>query len=476
MKIFSTYVMLLIILGFFGNTALSQDKNPNNEEIILDKNLKKAAKGISGFGGMFFDKNGSLNIYLLEDIQQLDAKAVTTKRAKIKTVVEEMFGKKFLDRRSPLHTEKKDTSSKQSSQIILLKGDYDIQQLSKWREDINHLLAITGVVFVDLDERKNRLTIGVESEILREQLNDMLKKTDVPREAIIIEKTKPVRFHNNLRGYHRPILGGVMISIDVGWSKIQTCTLGFNAIQGKYNGFVTNSHCTRVRGGTENTEFYQPEEPFWRELFDEFVLFGFVRDTKVGDEIVDPDFFTGGKCPKGRKCRYSDSAFIAYTIPIVQNIAIARTTGSNNGSLTIDNHIPSIPIVGEEMTLIPGSYLHKIGRTTGWTEGLVGHTCVNSSVSNTNITLLCQTYVHRIAGDTHIMSDHGDSGSPVFKWDGANAYLAGILWGGSDDGSYFVFSPIAQVKRELKLNKTYDYFSRSPPDPLISPPGGLQLK
>ncbi|MCK4489471.1 MAG: hypothetical protein KAU23_04380, partial [Anaerolineales bacterium] len=47
-------------------------------------------------------------------------------------------------------------------------------------------------------------------------------------------------------------------------------------------------------------------------------------------------------------------------------------------------------------------------------------------------------------------------GSPVFEWLGAYANLAGILWGGPDDGSSFVFSPMNQIEQELGALTTYD--------------------
>jgi hypothetical protein len=44
----------------------------------------------------------------------------------------------------------------------------------------------------------------------------------------------------------------------------------------------------------------------------------------------------------------------------------------------------------------------------------------------------------------------GDSGSGVFQiTSGSNVKLGGILWGGSSDGSLFVYSPFSQVVKEL---------------------------
>ena len=71
------------------------------------------------------------------------------------------------------------------------------------------------------------------------------------------------------------------------------------------------------------------------------------------------------------------------------------------------------------------------------------NTCVNTNVSGSRIHLLCQTFVAAGVGG-------GDSGSGVFQiTSGNNVKLVGILWGGSSDGSTFVYSPFSQVVKEL---------------------------
>jgi V8-like Glu-specific endopeptidase len=48
----------------------------------------------------------------------------------------------------------------------------------------------------------------------------------------------------------------------------------------------------------------------------------------------------------------------------------------------------------------------------------------------------------------------GDSGSPVFIGTGT-VTLVGILWGGSSDGSTYVFSPLNQIENELGALATF---------------------
>jgi hypothetical protein len=118
---------------------------------------------------------------------------------------------------------------------------------------------------------------------------------------------------------------------------------------------------------------------------------------------------------------------------------IAKTTGANNGSLTING---SFSITAEGSAVV-GDVVNKIGRTTGWTQGAVSATCVNTGVSGSNIVQLCQTFVDAGVGG-------GDSGSDVFAQTGtSSATLLGILWGGNSSGTLFVYSPITNIEQEL---------------------------
>jgi len=126
---------------------------------------------------------------------------------------------------------------------------------------------------------------------------------------------------------------------------------------------------------------------------------------------------------------------------------IAKTTGDpNTGSFTI---VPDINthfhIVKENSSAVVGEVVNKVGRTTGWTQGPVTATCVNTAVSGTNIVQICQNFVTAGVGS-------GDSSSPVFSitptsTDPNAVVLRGILWGSS--GSTFVYSPIGNIEQEL---------------------------
>jgi hypothetical protein len=117
---------------------------------------------------------------------------------------------------------------------------------------------------------------------------------------------------------------------------------------------------------------------------------------------------------------------------------IAKTNRPAKSALTITGQF-SITAEGEA---VAGQTVNKVGRTTGWSQGAVTATCVNTNVSGSNITELCQDFVNAAVGS-------GDSGSPVFAiTSGTNVRLLGILWGGSGNQS-FVFSPLSNIEAEL---------------------------
>jgi hypothetical protein len=292
------------------------------------------------------------------------------------------------------------------------------------------VLALAGTVFADHDEANNRLLFGVEKAAAIRGVSTALERLGIPSTAYAIQVVEPIELVASLRDKWRPTQGGIQIHFTQ-----YLCTLGFNADDGTQRSFITNSHCTGSQGGVESTLYYQPTST--------------VDLTVIATEVEDPTYFRGGACPRGRKCRYSDSSRALYSGSVASTRgAIAKTSGPNNGSLTVtgvftvtsqDNTRTSFPI---------GTTVNKIGRTTGWTQGNVTNTCVNTNVSGSNVTQLCQTFVSNPGGAVVVGS--GDSGSNVFQiTSGTNVQLLGILWGGNGSGTQFVFSPLKQIRDEL---------------------------
>ena len=330
-------------------------------------------------------------------------------------------------------------------------------QLEKQKVQARPVHEIEGVVFTDADETRNLLVVGVVNLGLAKAVEQKLKQLGIPLSSVEIVKTEPIVFATSLRDYVRPLEGGLQIAfVDGGLAYY--CTMGFNAVRPDANGvdvhgFMVNSHCTTEKFQVDGTDHYQP----WLSPSSQL----------IGNEIADPPAFKNGECVKGKKCRYSDAAFDQLAGSVSATLcSIARPDDFNNGSLTLDTVDSSFNIVGElEGNAAMGTTLNKVGRTTGWTQGAVTMSCVDTGVQGGgNILLLCQDFVGAEV-------DGGDSGSPVFEIvPGTNdVTLNGILWGGASDGSYFVYSPISNIETDLGHLTTYVAGGTPTPTPTPGP-------
>ncbi len=295
------------------------------------------------------------------------------------------------------------------------------------------VLALPGTVFADHDEANNRLLFGVENAAAIKGVSTALARLGIPASAYAVVVTEPIHQVASLQGKWRPTRGGIQIHFSQ-----YLCTLGFNADgDNSERSFITNSHCTAKQGGVESTAYYQPTST--------------VDATAVAVEVEDPQYFRNGACPRGRKCRYSDSARARYNSGTgSERGVIAKTSAPNNGSLEAAA-TDAFTVTSQDNNTTnfgTGTVVNKVGRTTGWTQGNVTNTCVTTNVSGSNITQLCQTFVQN--SNNAVVVGGGDSGSNVFRIvSGDNVQLVGILWGGNSSGTQFVFSPLQQVQREL---------------------------
>jgi hypothetical protein len=298
------------------------------------------------------------------------------------------------------------------------------------RERARPVFEIDGVIYVD-EADDGMLEIGVVGGNVIQAVQQRLARLGIPLERVRVVETKPIHELATLRDNVRPLVGGLQIAFVKG-GLTYICTLGFIAVRGGITGFITNSHCTSKEFQWDGTVHYQPlPSPL----------------NPIGAEILDPQAFD---CPgaRGLKCRYSDAAFDQLFNGVEASLGyIARTT--EIGSIIIAGlYKIAFKHVGNAET---GTTLRKVGRTTGETEGLVTNTCVDVRPIRSRVIRLCQDIV--AAGTTIVAG--GDSGSPVFKLadnpDTAEVEveLYGVLWGGSSDGTIFVYSPLTNIENDL---------------------------
>jgi hypothetical protein len=373
------------------------------ETQTLDEQLAAVAKQVPGFGGMFYDQDGTLQVYMAEHKGPADAALMSSLDA---VLAREVGGGERLSGRG----------------MEVIEGQYDFLALHGWQQQITpEVLNIPGVAYTDNNESKNRIEIGItDTPGTAEEVRKTLAILGIPSDAVVLSETKEMDQY--LRSRRRPLRGGLQINFG-GF----LCTLGFVAVRNGVNGYVTNSHCTTTQGGVQGTVEHQPTASG--------------TTNRVGIEIADPTYFTGSGCPAGRRCRRSDSSFIQVPHPSGPSVTTARGTIARPAVNSINWNGVDIFNITSEGSAVVGQAVTKVGRTTGRTAGTVSQTCVNTNVSGTTITQLCQTFAnYGNAG--------GDSGSPVFRITTLpSVVLVGINWGGN--GTISVFSPITQIQQEL---------------------------
>jgi hypothetical protein len=368
------------------------------------------ARQVPGFGGFFLSQDGTPTVYLTRGSSRAPAERLLAGYLKGQGL--------------------------STAAVRVLEARYRWQQLERWQAAATvEALAVPGAVFVDNDETSNRVRIGVENLTAMAQVRAAVARLRIPDDALIVDRAEPIVQVADLQHVvDRPVRAGVQINFP-GF----LCSLGFNATSGGVPSFVTASHCTNKQGGVESTPYWQPLET--------------TAPTQIATEVADPVYVKGGPgCPRGKLCRYSDASRAAYINGVSGALGvIAQTSGANNGSITISG---SFSITSDDCgttggCLAVGTTVNKVGRTTGWTSGAISNTCVNTGVSGSRIVQFCQTFVSAGVGA-------GDSGSDVFQvTSGSNVKLAGVLWGGNSGGTLFVFSPFANVTRELGALTTH---------------------
>lgn len=145
----------------------------NAHEIVppqrtLDDKFARIAQDVPGFCGSFLDEQGDLVLCLVKPTFEAQTAA--------KAAVERLF-----HRRS-------------GNNVRVQEGQYDFLQLLEWKERLDNVLSLPGVVFLDLDEVRNRVVIAVNRHdpSASRRVEQFVQGSGVPREAVIIEESEPV--------------------------------------------------------------------------------------------------------------------------------------------------------------------------------------------------------------------------------------------------------------------------------------------
>ncbi|MGH7471729.1 MAG: hypothetical protein ACRENP_27580 [Longimicrobiales bacterium] len=347
--------------------------------------FSQIAKEIPGFGGFYID-NGAIHVYLVDpaysSVAAQAVRSVLERRGRLQRMAE-----------LPIQIE---------------QGAFSWQTLSQWYLSIRTLLSLPGVSMADIDERINRIVVGLTRMSAADLMREHVRSANIPLEAVtFVEEQLPALANHDLNHRVDPIPGGVSITRN---STNSPCTLSANAEISPTRYFLTASHCSNTWASLENTRWLQPTH----------------GGDYVGDEVTDPPAFTAG-CP-GAACRYGDATLAEYN-PI-SNLAwdFAKIAIPAGGAWRLFGPaaIGSRATIREKIIGGPfaGDSLDKVGRRTGWTYGAVDRTCVDhpAVAATRTVTMICSSRVQ--AG-----ANNGDSGSPVFMilFDGTLGYYGVVF-------------------------------------------------
>lgn len=405
----------ILLTALFGVLSITNAIAPDNKDSVpaslpdnvlpesIDDIYGRIAADVPEFGGMYIDK-GILYINMTDQTQTLQNKALSE--------ITQIFGKDLLT----------------DYQVVIRGADYGFTQLQNWYGPFREAaFSIPEVSSTTIDEKNNCLKVGIETLDKKASLEEVIRRAGIPLEAVTIEQMARFTPDVTLNDMIRPLLGGLKITSSAG-----SCTLGFGGIRSSIWGFVTNSHCTTVMGQNNGTVFSQGGDYIGTE-----------------GSSSDPAFFSGGACPSGKLCRYSDSAYINKSSLDLMSVGrIAKPTASDHTEPIDWNGTDKFRIVGERPSII-GETVEKIGMSTGRTGGVILNTCVDQgTTAGPNYLLLCQDIAN-------YSSASGDSGSAVFHVTNSpstnDVLLVGIHWGSSETTR--VYSPIGKnnIKRSSEL-------------------------
>lgn len=152
---------------------------------------RDVARQVPSFGGFSFDSAGNLIIYVKDP---RDATAVGRAKALLAPYYASQRGGWKQDAAQP--------------QIFLRQAQFTFSELLQYRSRIDlDVLTTPGVLFIDLDERVNRLVIGVDrarAAGARNAIDAVLSRHGIPRESVDYEDGVPEVAPQNICDPNQP--------------------------------------------------------------------------------------------------------------------------------------------------------------------------------------------------------------------------------------------------------------------------------
>lgn len=399
------------VLGLSGEQAPGgQSASARSEE----RRAVELSRTIPGLAGFFYDTSGNVIVAVT------NVGAPTVTRARLQPLFSVELARSR--RRHP------------SADVMVHGAQYTFLDLRNWRDGLEAggVLALPGVLWLDLDEMANRVVVGVEPSADLAGLRALARQRGVPVEALDIQQSTPYQAQTTLQDQFRPMQGGTQIQRVAGTSRA-TCTLGFAALWNSQQVFLTAGHCSPNLMSTDSVAQYQPVAPLTHA--------DSATTTSIGREIFRYSVACGNNL-----CASSDAAI--YGPVATQNWMLGRMARPTSGCMPG----PCSPVIltvngywvidTTHASFVVNDLVSKVGSSTGLSQGYVSRTCVDVSPTH-GVTYRCQMFANYGAND-------GDSGAPILLdiqgGTDSNVTLGGIHSGKS--GSNSVFSPWSGIVQD----------------------------
>lgn len=388
---------------------------------------------VPGFGGLHFDREAGQFVIHVRDSQWREAAL-----AAVEGWVAPFGGRPGLTHFAGKEIEVRD-------------AQFAFSELVAWSEVlVVPLTRVDGFVSIDADERVNRIVIQVADDAARREVAERVRQEGVPEGMARVELGPPVVLavdggssalqSASLADRHRPAGGGVRT---VRWDGQSACTLGWYVTTSQSeSGFLTNAHCSYYGFGETGETMYQPTPG--------------TSDT-LGTVQINPEWNVDDCEDESQEdwegwCAWADAMLISSGLGDFR-VARGASLGYDDqpGSLTLAGWWESIY---DPLYSVPELHAHKVGMTTGWTDGEITGTCLVVEVGTGFGPPAVIRCADRVEGSS---VGHGDSGAPVFyaAAPGATLLPLGVLFAGNQGAQVctsdcvYYFSPFHMIENHL---------------------------
>ena len=368
------------------------DQSVSKRRVTLDDRFDEITSTIPAFAGLYLNDDGELIVRMVGGAAPIGLTSA------IQAVMGALPGKPG----RPVHVE---------------PADYDFHTLRQYfLTFMSDRTNRRSLVMMDLDERRNRVVIGVRESSAVAAVKETLAQLGIPQQAVEVEVRPADVPVSSLQDISNPVVGGVQVQPrDELTFAGYVCTGSFNvqlpADTTKLY-VLTAAHCTSNVDSLASDYLYQPDP------------FHVYPATRVALEYAEKSWASMPSeptCPSGALCRYADAAMFRYDNATTGALGrIGRTPHYTDAThpFTLTRDTADFHITGElpAADFVVGQWVSKVGRTTGWSAGKIHQTCFTfyyDYAPERDYACQYRAYDAMNAGVNNFVYG-GDSGAPVF--------------------------------------------------------------